>query len=44
MHRCKAHGKRWCTTCVLATLAFPIEHVIWERSPLRVVLPWLGLG
>jgi hypothetical protein len=32
--KCKEHSKRFCTTCILATVAFPIEHLIWTKAPI----------
>lgn len=29
VHKCR----RVCVWCVMQSLAFPIEHVIWERLP-----------
>ena len=43
-HKCAAHGRNWCYRCVLITVTFPIEHLIWEKAPyLRMVTVWLGL-
>lgn len=43
IHRCKEHGSRWCLRCFVFTAAFPVEHFLWERTPLRHILPVLGL-
>lgn len=33
VRRCKTHGKRICIFCVVQSLAFPVEHLAWERAP-----------
>lgn len=44
MHRCVHGGRRVCVWCFMQSLAFPIEHVMWERLPLlRSVTAWLGV-
>jgi hypothetical protein len=44
MKRCHNHGRRFCLWCIGATLAFPIEHFIWERLPVfRAVSHAMGL-
>jgi hypothetical protein len=40
---CTKHGKI-CFRCVLFTLGFPVEHVIWEKAPVfSLVTKALGL-
>lgn len=43
IHSCKTHSRRWCVRCLLITIGFPVEHFIWERTPLIVVAHLLGL-
>lgn len=43
MRRCTEHGRRLCWACFGFTVGFPIEHLIWEKTPLRVVMHALGL-
>ncbi len=44
MRRCATHGRRVCWWCMLQTLAFPVEHLAWEKLPvLRLVTHALGL-
>jgi hypothetical protein len=44
MRRCKAHGSRFCWTCFGIMVGFPIEHLVWEKTPLRVVMQALGVS
>jgi hypothetical protein len=38
--RCKAI----CVWCVLNTVGFPVEHMVWDRAPLfRLIPPLLGI-
>lgn len=40
------HGRarRLCVWCVLQSLAFPVEHFVWEKAPgLRAITVLLGL-
>jgi hypothetical protein len=42
--RCHSHGRRVCAWCAGTTLAFPIEHAIWERVPfMRALAGIVGL-
>jgi len=43
MKLCKAHGRRWCWSCVIFTVSFPVEHFLWEHTPLRVITVALGI-
>jgi hypothetical protein len=44
IHRCKTHGRKFCVRCVVFTLGFPVEHVLWEKFPvLSSVTHLLGL-
>lgn len=43
LRRCKAHGQRICWSCIGFTVGFPLEHLLWERTPLRLVTQALGL-
>lgn len=44
MGKCVTHGKRWCKACILATLAFPVEHALWTHAPVfRTVTQLIGL-
>lgn len=31
--RCAKHGHRVCVWCVLNTVGFPMEHLLWEKAP-----------
>lgn len=42
-HKHKVRGVCW--RCVLFTLGFPIEHVMWERiAPFAEIARWLGIA
>jgi hypothetical protein len=44
MKSCRNHGRRACLWCAGTTLAFPLEHAIWEKMPLfRHAATILGL-
>lgn len=34
LHRCTHHGRRVCVWCFMQTIAFPIEHLAWEKAPI----------
>jgi len=40
---CKEHGRKFCWACAGFTVGFPIEHLLWERTPLRFLTALLGL-
>lgn len=45
LRKCKTHGHKICLWCALQSVAFPIEHFIWEKLPLfRNVTALLGLA
>lgn len=44
MRHCANHGRRLCVWCLVQTLAFPVEHLAWEKAPmLSSVTHLLGL-
>jgi hypothetical protein len=45
-HACKSlltSIEFWVGTIVSSTLSFPIEHALWEKTPLHYITEWLGL-
>lgn len=36
---CHTHGRRFCFRCVAFTLGFPVEHVLWEKTPYISLIP-----
>ena len=34
IRRCTHGSRRICAWCFMQSLAFPIEHVLWERAPI----------
>lgn len=37
------HARRICWRCLLFTAGFPIEHLLWERTPLVFLTHLLGV-
>ena len=43
MKACR-HGRKLCVWCLVQSIAFPIEHTIWQKVwPLMLVTKALGL-
>lgn len=34
IHNCVKHGRAVCVWCIAQSMAFPVEHFLWERAPL----------
>ena len=44
LRKCRKHGHTLCVACVLQTIAFPVEHLVWMKLPLfRSVFTLLGV-
>lgn len=44
-HKTRLSWKAWVLAGVVAMLAYPVEHTIWERvPPFNTVAEWLGIG
>lgn len=42
--KCKAHGKRICSTCFWTMVFWPVEHFLWEKAPvLRSISHLMGI-
>ena len=45
-HACKSlltSIEFWVGTIVSSTMSFPIEHALWEKTPLHHITEWFGL-
>ena len=38
IHKCANHGRRVCVWCIVQSIAFPVEHLMWEKAPILSAL------